>query len=864
MLGGGQQSERQADVAGAETVHVITRPTQMPPPSASHCTTTRIFWAKRRFHLFNVRPGVGGAPRRYTAVASKTFGSMTFRHKACGLLLALATIVAACSNDDNGAINVPSDDSPTAQPIQQADSPPIIEAPERILVTGSDDPATEARILLVEADQLERNGFWEESIDLRSVVLLSAEEIDHELLSAARLNQARLLLRLDRPVQAESVLLAIEQAELRTDQTPIHQLLLARTLALLGEPQASLDSYQRYLDDGGPARSTIQILRAALLVALDDGLSAITAYNAVLADPAAPAWDIEAALLQLGLLHENRGEYADAATQYQRLYDISPWVGDDTFALLRLGAVRWELGDSRGAEDSWTELVEDYAWHARAGEAYDALTSRGLAVDPNAEGLLLYRQFDLNDARFVFANNLAVNALPIEQEAFARYYLGAIDEDLGDTSSAIANYLRAADLAPEGDLADNALWWSSRLLQERGDLAQASTNYQRLATSFPSSEFAMRAGILAGLLPLQLGDLAAAENRFLSVASAATVVQTQQRAWLWIGKLRDARGDDAGAASAFQRAVDLDPVSYSGLRAHAHLQDTAPQTADLSPLSGQISQNASSLTWLETNYGPEETAPLPFSQGPAWRAAVQLESAGLQRSASIRFDELIDAAASDPWLLYRMGQQLKALGIVHRTLDVGERLLAELGASERAAAPSEILRWAYPQGWPAVATTEASEVGIDELLLYALIRQESRFNPDAGSNAGALGLTQVIPPTAQAIATALSDEAFNIDLLFRPERSIAYGAYYLSEQLDNFGDAPWIALAAYNGGPGNADRWSNGDVEIDPDLFFDQITFTETRLYVELVLENLAWYQFVYRDQPNFVDLRTGTLNDWR
>ena len=822
-----------------------------------NCTTTGFRGAKRAVALFR-------HALRF-AISLRTY-------KTLCVLLGIATIVAACSHDDGDAISVPQSETSTAQiTAQAADQPASIEAPERILVTGSDDPATQARILLVEADGLERNGFWEESIDLRASVLLSAEVLPQDLLSTARLDQARLLLRLDRPVRAESVLLAIDQADLDDEQFLVHQLLLGRTLALLNEPQVSLDSYQRYLDRGGPAQSTVQLLQAALYITLDNGAAAIAAYNAVLTDPSAPAWDIEAALLELGVLHENRGEYEDAATQYQRLYNVSPWTGDDTFALLRLGEVRWELGDSAGATESWTELVDAYPWHTRAADAYDALTARGLSIDPNVEGLLLYRQFDLNDANFVFASNLANSDLSSADEAFAHYYLGAIHEDLGNVPSAIINYLTAADLDPDGDLADNALWWSSRLLQERGDLDQASSNYQRLATSYPSSEFARRAGILAGLLPLQDGNVSAAEIRFLAVASAAAHTQTEQRAWLWIGKLRADGGDDRGAASAFRQAIDLDPVSYSGLRADANLQAlaeaaTASAAANDRPLARLITQNESALSWLGRNFGPEDSESAAFIQEPAWQAAVQLERAGFRQSASIRFGELIESARAQPWRLYRIGQQLNGLAVAHRVLDVGEQLLAGLDASERAAAPVEILRWAYPQGWPALIATEASSTEIDALLLYALIRQESRFNPDAGSSAGALGLTQVIPPTADAIATALSDQSFAVDLLFRPERSIAYGAYYLSEQLRHFGEAPWIALAAYNGGPGNADRWAGGDPKIDQDLFFDQISFTETRLYVQLVLENLAWYQFIYGEGVDTpfasVDPQTGTLND--
>ena len=128
-----------------------------------------------------------------------------------------------------------------------------------------------------------------------------------------------------------------------------------------------------------------------------------------------------------------------------------------------------------------------------------------------------------------------------------------------------------------------------------------------------------------------------------------------------------------------------------------------------------------------------------------------------------------------------------------------------------------------------------------------MIRQESRFNPDAGSIAGALGLTQVIPSTAADISHALSDHTFSVDLLFRPEKSIEYGAYYLGKMLSQFNSNPTIALAAYNGGPGNALKWSNENSSIDPDIFYETISYQETRSYVQLVLENYAWYQLIYR-----------------
>ena len=116
------------------------------------------------------------------------------------------------------------------------------------------------------------------------------------------------------------------------------------------------------------------------------------------------------------------------------------------------------------------------------------------------------------------------------------------------------------------------------------------------------------------------------------------------------------------------------------------------------------------------------------------------------------------------------------MGVVHLRLAAAVNLLERVPTADRPRAPLGILRWAYPRGWPELAAAAARNFGVDELLLYAMIRQESLFTPQAGSIAGALGLTQVIPATGGDIAHWLDDSGFHTALLFRPERSIRYGA----------------------------------------------------------------------------------------
>lgn len=798
-----------------------------------------------------------GAHRTIAPFFRSKPGPLPSRHIWLGLLLGLLTIiVVACSGSDDAASQaVPPDGGDAATDSQQSiDEPQQPAAPDR---ATDDEPTATAQSLLADATQLEHNGLWEQAAGLREDVLTfdSDQLTDHERIEAGLL-QARLLLDLDRPGEAEFVLTQLDPDTVAPDDAKVRQLLTARTLAALNDPAGAIDAYDAYIKAGGDAASSAHLQVARLQIALNDGPSAIASYRAVIDDPDASNWDIEAALLELGILYEIRGEYSRAQVAYQQLYDVSPWPNDDAFALTHLGEVLWLNGDIASATDAWTELVEQYPSNPRASEGYRNALPRGIEFPSNAEGLLLYRQADLRDARQVFSSHLESELEP-DEEAFARYYLAAIDEDLGDDSTAIVNYLRAATLDPSGPLADDALWWGALLLDERGYGEIAASYYQRLAQDYPQSDFAARAAVRPGIAAYERSDWDLAQERLQAVIPTAWTADTKQRAWLWLGKARQAAGDTAGAALAYARARSIDPTGYAGLRAAAAQRDTVYVpivTGDVAPTSAAASSDPDTEAWLGARLGPEPLGASPIDD-PRWRAAVDLQLAGLTTQARARFAEL--TAVGEPWRLYRLAEQMDVMGLTRQALEAASALLAA-PSIDALDAPAQILRWAYPLGWPDLVDEQAAQANLDPLLLQALIRQESHFDPSAGSSAGALGLTQVIPPTAEDIAAALADDDFEIELLFRPERSISYGAYYLGVQLESFADAPWIALAAYNGGPGNAERWSGGDYGIDPDLFFERVGFSETREYLRRVLQNYAWYQFIYRDAASPTLLSLG------
>lgn len=134
---------------------------------------------------------------------------------------------------------------------------------------------------------------------------------------------------------------------------------------------------------------------------------------------------------------------------------------------------------------------------------------------------------------------------------------------------------------------------------------------------------------------------------------------------------------------------------------------------------------------------------------------------------------------------------------------------------------------------------QAERFDLDAALIAAVINQESGF-VDQTSTAGARGLMQITPDTAETIETLSGGETFAFEDLANPDLNIRYGAFYLDHLLDRFGGNELAALAAYNGGPENAEAWGGAALE------FDDIAFAETRSYVESVLEKRDLYQGNY------------------
>jgi soluble lytic murein transglycosylase len=153
----------------------------------------------------------------------------------------------------------------------------------------------------------------------------------------------------------------------------------------------------------------------------------------------------------------------------------------------------------------------------------------------------------------------------------------------------------------------------------------------------------------------------------------------------------------------------------------------------------------------------------------------------------------------------------------------------------------------YPLPYPAQVLDSAARNGVPAHLVYGMIREESRFEADVVSRAGAVGLMQLMPQTARRVAAQM-DVVLDVEgRLEEPAVNVSLGVWYAADLLKaGDGSAAWM-LAAYNAGPGAADRWLRpgvaGDGAIDA---VESIDYKETRGYVKRVIESANVYHDLY------------------
>ena len=230
-----------------------------------------------------------------------------------------------------------------------------------------------------------------------------------------------------------------------------------------------------------------------------------------------------------------------------------------------------------------------------------------------------------------------------------------------------------------------------------------------------------------------------------------------------------------------------------------------------------------------------------IEQQSAYRRAIELKTLGLESDAARELAGLTDRYSRDPDVLMALATMLNEVGAYHQALRLARaRFRDKLERTGGIVDPS-LWKVAYPTGLLPVIKGQGAS-GVDPYLVAAIIREESQYDQQAVSRVGAIGLMQVMPGTANAVAQRLGIPAVGRDDLFDQETNIQIGVRYVEQLLAQFSGNVALAIASYNAGPIVVKSWIALHPGRSQDEFIELIPYQETRQYVKRVLRSYREY----------------------
>jgi soluble lytic murein transglycosylase len=484
----------------------------------------------------------------------------------------------------------------------------------------------------------------------------------------------------------------------------------------------------------------------------------------------------------------------------------------DTVALRQeLAHYLEEQGDNERAYAEYRQILKKQA------DAFSGMRRTG--QDPLAVAQDLNAATYYSDALETVRGIDDPEALPVRAQALA---------GLGRDEEAEAVYRDWLDDAPDNATAQYGL---ARVLARLGRTKEALSLYEAVET--PDSELA-RAELLEEPEPEQALALYLDSPYPIAWWSATTMLEAQ-------GRLTEtlplyARLAESGTYLA-------DDAAYR-LYVLAQREGDQEVQAEAKALLDGFGLNWLALRASESEVKLSISPPLAAAGGELFEKAGALSSIGREDLAHL---ELVFAAQSQ----HAPETKLAVVEELAREGHIAEAQFAAEGyVNVHGRAPLAFWQLSYPRPYSDTVQVAAAEYGVDPLLIWAVMREESRYDPEALSYVGARGLMQVMPSTQEWIAEELGKQIAPGDA-YDPETSIRMGAWFLRFLSDHFQGDLELVIAAYNGGAGSMDSWLADPLVSNRDDLLRWIGYGETREYLSRVSLSYRVYRALYGEESN-------------
>ena len=577
-----------------------------------------------------------------------------------------------------------------------------------------------------------------------------------------------------------------------------------------------------------------------------------------------------ASLLLAATLAARAGDDAGEGALLKRLLEGYPEAAESPEALYLLGMNAEARGNAEAATHAYRELqilVPASGWAAGAAERLSALAAAGVHIPQlsipervdRAERLLrggVPRTAADEAERIVDETrdtSLALRALKVIADAsqrLGRYDVAAraielaVDRAPGDRKPGLRLeqarlLLRAgqreraltllAGVVTSGAEAEaaEAAFLRARTLDDPGHEPAALAAYKTVATRFATREVAGAALWRVGWLEYLRGDARAAERAWTRLGELPGGRVYRLGAFYWSGRAQERTRQRAKAEQSYERVLRDSPRSYYGVLAGRRVATAADHLVEPS---------------IRLPADPHEV----IAADPGFARVDLLRRLGLVEFALAELEDVMQRSVADPVRLYAVSSTYVKEERYHLALRILRRHLSALTTTSHPAVPRAFWEMVYPFGWRSEVSEAAQQAGLDPFFVAAVVREESSYYPRAVSRAGARGLMQLMPATAQPLAEHRGLAFREGSLLDEPGANLQLGTSFLAGLVREFGD-PRLALAAYNAGPRRARQWWKERRSDDVEAWVEQIPFDETRQYVKRVMFSWEEYRRIYR-----------------
>lgn len=780
--------------------------------------------------------------------------------------------------------------SPAAQVTATAAKAKTIEAATPSPVpspTPSPTPLPQVRI--AQADQLIFFGDYDQALGIYQTALTSATDSESQAAALTGVGRAEYL-RGQYP-QAVQALVTVVENYPESSLLAERYVFLAQAYDALGSYASAAQAYENArLAQPGILESELQEWRGDSLALAGEYAEAINAYQAAI--DSSTLTDTSPLQIKIARQYNALGDPINALRIFLAVYDASSNDYQRAQMNLLAGRAYVELGLPEQAHARYQDSITNYP---RSYDAYTALVelvNAGIPVDAFQAGRVYYYAQQYGMAldyftRFMLANPdhdgsalhytaLSLRELGRPEEAVADwnklintyqgnpFWADAWDEkaytewvDFKRPRQAAQTYLDFVERYPAAVEAPGFLYEAGRILEYEDLLAEAAAVWVRLIDEYPSNELSYRALFQAGLTNYRIQKYDLALVLFQRAMVLGISNADQAAAYLWIGKTQQAQNDPAAAKISWEQAAQRDPGGYYSERAQQLLNDEAP-FADNQALDLEVdwaTERHLAEMWVRNTFAipPEsDLASLEsLSSDASFVRGRTLWEWGLYAEANVEFETVRQKLAQDPANSFRLLNYLLDIGAYRPAILTSRQILDQAGMDDAATftAPDYFNHIRFGLFFKDLIVDAAAQEGLNPLLLFATVRQESLFDVGITSTAGARGLMQIMPATGEELATDLNwPPHYTTDDLFRPIVSIRLGAHYLARMKRYFDGDLLMALAGYNGGPGNALAWQEL-ADQDPDLFLEVIRYRETRFYITQIADFYALYQRLYQTE---------------